>query len=299
MTLELRFGATMPLGGRETVWQARWLEGLGFDYLAVGEHFIRGNPPSPSYAALPLLGVAAGATERIRLLSSVLLAPFYHPTVLAKLATTLDVASDGRLTLGVGIGGEFPVEFKAAGLNVKHRGRQTDECLEVLRKLWTEECVTHKGRHFQLDNVTLSPRSVQDPHPPVWVAGRRDAAMVRAARFGDGWLPYFYSPERYQESLEKITAIASQDGRDMSRFPMGILSVHIDLSFGCRSCGHRRRHTGKPIPVRRRFSQGRATLLPAWSSRAVPRQDDGVLQGRGPPVRLFCRLSTGRHDPAY
>jgi probable F420-dependent oxidoreductase len=217
-TPELKFGATMPLGEAETAWQARWLEDLGFDYVAVGEHFMRGNPPSSSYAALPLLGVAAGATERIRLLSSVLLVPFYHPTVLAKLATSLDVASDGRLTLGVGVGGEFPVEFEAAGLNVKQRGRRTNECLEVMRRLWTEEHVTYQGVHFRLDDVTLNPRPAQNPHPPIWVAGRRDAAITRAALFGDGWLPYFYSPERYRDSVEKITITASEHGRDLQDF---------------------------------------------------------------------------------
>ena len=214
----LRFGTTMPLGEAETAWQARWLESLGFDYVAVGEHFMRGNPPSPSYAALPLLGVAAGATERIRLLSSVLLAPFYHPTVLSKLASTLDIASAGRLTLGVGVGGEFPVEFDAAGLSVRQRGRRANECLEALRRLWTEEHVTFTGSHFQLDDVTMNPRPVQKPHPPIWVAGRRDAAMTRAARFGDGWLPYFYSPERYRASVDRITATASERGRDLSGF---------------------------------------------------------------------------------
>ena len=212
---ELHFGASLPFGPEDTVFQARWMEELGYEYLAAGEHFMRGDPPGPSDAALPVLGVAAGATERIRLLSSILLVPFYHPTVLAKLATTLDIASGGRLTLGVGVGGEFPVEFEAAGLDVRQRGRRTNECLEVLRRLWTENGVSYEGRHFRLDNVTISPPPSQLPHPPIWVAGRRDAAMLRAARFGDGWLPYFYSPERYRDSVEKIVRFADESGREL------------------------------------------------------------------------------------
>ena len=102
---QLHFGAGMALGAAETASQARWMEDLGYEYFAVGEHYMRGNPPGPTHAALPLLGVAAGATSKIRLLSSILLAPFYHPTVLAKLTTTLDIASGGRLTLGIGVGG--------------------------------------------------------------------------------------------------------------------------------------------------------------------------------------------------
>ena len=124
---KLHFGAGMALGAAETAREARWMEELGFEYLAAGEHYMRGNPPGPTHASLPLLGVAAGATDNIRVLSSILLTPFYHPTVLAKLTNTLDIASGGRLTLGVGVGGEFPVEFEAAGLNVKQRGRITNE----------------------------------------------------------------------------------------------------------------------------------------------------------------------------
>jgi probable F420-dependent oxidoreductase len=167
---------------------------------------------------LPLLGVAAGATERIGILSSVLLTPFYHPLVLAKLATTLDIASGGRFTLGAGVGGEFPAEFAAAGLDVRGRGRRSNECLAILKRLWTEDRVTYDGQHFQLADASISPRPTQRPHPPIWIAGRRDAAMRRAARYGDGWLPYFYSPDRYRESVTRIAGLAHAENRDLSNF---------------------------------------------------------------------------------
>lgn len=214
----LHFGAGMALGAAETAREARWLEELGFEYFAAGEHYMRGNPPGPTHASLPLLGVAAGATEQIRVLSSILLMPFYHPTVLAKLTNTLDIASGGRLTLGVGVGGEFPVEFEAAGLRVSQRGRRTNECLEVLRRLWTEENVSYQGQHFQLDDVTVIPRPAQRPHPPVWVSGRREPAMLRAAKLGDGWMPYFYDPDRYRSSVAAITRFAGEQNRDLADF---------------------------------------------------------------------------------
>ena len=217
-TNELHFGSGMIGGDGETASQARWLEELGFEYVSTGEHYMRGNPPTPTSVSLPVLAVAAGATERIRLVSSVLLVPFYHPTVLAKLTATLDIASNGRLILGIGVGGEFPVEFEAVGLNVKQRGRRTNECLEVLRRLWTEEHVSFNGRHFELNDVTINPHPKQKPNPPIWVAGRRDAAMKRAAHYGDGWYPYFYSPEQYRESVEKITGFAREIDRDISGF---------------------------------------------------------------------------------
>ena len=118
-TLDLHFGISAASGADQTASQARWMEGLGYEYFSAGEHFMRGSPPGPTHAVLPLLAVAAGATEKMILLSSILLAPFYHPLLLAKLTTTLDIASGGRLTLGIGIGGEFPMEFEAAGLDVK------------------------------------------------------------------------------------------------------------------------------------------------------------------------------------
>ncbi len=219
---ELHFGSSAALGAAEIAAEARWLEELGYEYISVGEHFMRGSPPGATHAALPLLGVAAGATEKIRLLSSIILTPFYHPLTLAKFTATLDIASRGRLTLGVGVGGEFPVEFEAAGLNVRQRGRRTDECLEALNLLWSGETVSFQGRHFQLTDAGINPRPVQEPHPPVWVAGRRDAAMHRAARMGDGWLPYFYSPERYRDSVAKIGEFAAEKGRDLAGFQWGV-----------------------------------------------------------------------------
>ena len=238
--LQLHFGASTVLGASETVAEARWLEDLGFEYFSAGEHFMRGSPPGATHAALPLLGVAAGATENIRILSSILLAPFYHPLMLAKLATTLDIASGGRLTLGVGVGGEFPVEFEAAGLNLKQRGRRTDECLDVLRKLWTKDRVSYEGRHFQLRDASINPQPTQRPHPPVWVAGRRDVAMRRAVQYGDGWLPYFYNPDRYRDSLGKIREFAEEEGKDLSDFQWAFfpyISIYPTVEEAARVAG--------------------------------------------------------------
>ena len=215
---ELHFGANLVLEVGETARQAQWMEELGYEYFAAGEHFMRGSPPAATHAALPVLGVAAGATESIRLLSSILLAPFYHPLVLARSTATLDAASNGRLTLGVGVGGEYPVEFEAAELKVTQRGRRTDECLEVLRSLWTGDPVTFSGRHFNLTEAMINPGPVHRPGPPLWVSGRRDAAMRRAARLGDGWLPYFFDPNRYRDSVSKIKDFAAEDGRELDEF---------------------------------------------------------------------------------
>ena len=217
-SIELHFGANLALEIEETARQARWMEELGFEYFSAGEHFMRGDPPSPSHASLPVLAVAAGATTSMRVLSSIVLAPFYHPLMLARLTATLDAASGGRLTLGVGIGGEYPAEFQNSGLRVNQRGRRTDECLEVLLRLWRGERVTFSGRHFQLEDASINPLPTQRPHVPVWVSGRRDPAMRRAARYGNGWVPYFFDPPRYRDSVEKIRTFADDEGRGLDDF---------------------------------------------------------------------------------
>jgi len=215
---DLHFGAGLVMEAEKVAHQARWMEELGYEYFAAGEHFMRGDPPGPTHASLPILGVAAGATDKLKLVSSILLVPFYQPLVLARMTASLDSASGGRLIVGVGVGGEYPAEFEAAGLKVNQRGRRTDECLDILRQLWTGEPVTYEGRHFKVQKAAINPPPTQKPGPPVWVSGRRDAAMVRAAKFGDGWMPYFYNPNRYKDSVSKIHKAASDLGRDLGDF---------------------------------------------------------------------------------
>jgi alkanesulfonate monooxygenase SsuD/methylene tetrahydromethanopterin reductase-like flavin-dependent oxidoreductase (luciferase family) len=111
----------------------------------------------------------------------VVLLPLYNLMVLAKQTSVLDVASDGRYHMGIGIGGEFPKEFEASGVPVKERGSRANEALEVITKLWTEQRVDFEGRYSQFTGVTLSPPPTQKPHPPIWVAGRKEPAMRRAA----------------------------------------------------------------------------------------------------------------------
>lgn len=257
---DLHFGANLTLEVGETARQARWMEELGYEYFSAGEHFMRGDPPGESHASLPVLAVAAGATESIRLLSSIVLAPFYHPLMLARLTASLDAASNGRLTLGIGIGGEYPAEFEASGLRVNQRGRRTDECLEVLRQLWTGERVSYSGRHFQLDGAMINPPAVQSPHPPVWVSGRRDAAMRRAARFGEGWVPYFYDPARYRESVEKIHGFADEASRPLENFQWGFFpyislypSEQEAAEVAARQLGGQYLYGGEFINIVRRY----------------------------------------------
>ena len=130
------------------------------------------------------------------------------------MATTLDQVSNGRFDLGVGIGGEFPPEFTAAGVDVRDRGRRADEALELMSALWSGGRVDHTGSFAQIPGLELQPGPVQAGGPPRWLGGRSPAAMRRAGRFADVWMPYMYSPEQLAASLVEVREAASAHGRD-------------------------------------------------------------------------------------
>merc|ERR1739841_300719 len=104
--------------------------------------------------------------------------------------------------MGVGVGGEFPSEFEACGVPVKQRGSRTDDALEVLTRVWSETNVTYEGRYTTLKNFSIKPLPIQKPRPPIYVSGRSDAAMRRAAKYADGWIPYMYTPEHLAQSIQ-------------------------------------------------------------------------------------------------
>ena len=181
-------------------------EEQGFDLLACGEHVLFG---SPTHNAFVSLAAAAAVTDRIRLLSAVTLLPLYPPPLAAKMAATLDRLSGGRFELGVGVGGEAPVEFAASGVPVRERGRRTDEALDVLTRLFAGEEIEADGERAALD-----PLPVQRPRPPVWIGGRSEASMRRAGRTADVWMPYLCSPDRLARGLATARDEAERGGRD-------------------------------------------------------------------------------------
>jgi len=204
------------------------IEALGFDIVSCGEHVTFHGDSANGFVSLSL---AAAATTHIKLMSAITLVPLYPPALLAKMGAALDIASNGRFILGVGVGGENPKEFEACGIPVSQRGSRTNDALEVLTRVWTETNVTYTGRYTTLDNFTLKPMPIQKPRPPIWISGRKDAAMKRAARYGDGWLPYMYTPEQLADSIAKIKKYGTDLGRDMSDFQPGLFiftAVHED-----------------------------------------------------------------------
>jgi probable F420-dependent oxidoreductase len=183
-------------------------------------------PPSPTGEAITRLALLAAWTERVRIGTAVLLLPLYHPVIVAKQLADLDARSGGRVSAGIGVGGEFPAEFAAVGVPLTERGSRTDEAMEILRLLWAGRPATHHGKFFQFEDIELRPvqapgdsrQGMRPGGPPLIVSGRKAPAMRRAARLGDGWMPYLVSPDAYARSVRAIKDEARAAGRDLNGF---------------------------------------------------------------------------------
>jgi len=208
-------GVQIGLVSGGTRQQVEALEAMPVDSLWVGGHIASRNP-SPE--AMMNLARLAALTERVRIGTSILLLPLYPPALVAKQIADLDRICGGRVILGVGIGGEYPQEFRAMQVPIEERGRRANEAIPLLRRLWTAEPVTHEGRYYAMEDVKIHPAPLQPGGPPIVVAGRKEPAMRRAALLGDGWFPYLYSPRRYAASVETVQAAAAEAGRDLSSF---------------------------------------------------------------------------------
>ena len=207
---ELNFG--IMTGGPGTDVGA--LEQYPVESLWVGGHVASVNPSPEAMVSLAWLAARA---ERVRVGTSILLLPLYEPAIVAKQVADLDNATGGRVTLGVGIGGEYPGEFRACRVPRSERAPRTDEAIPLIRRLWSGEELTHDGRFYAMEDVKIHPAPVQ-AHLPIPVAGRQEPAMWRAALLGDGWMPYLYSPRRYATSVETIHEVAQREGRDLTGF---------------------------------------------------------------------------------
>jgi probable F420-dependent oxidoreductase len=198
---------------------ARKAEEAGIDSLFAGDHvtfYGAGND------GLINLAPIAVVTERVQLLTSVYLLALRHPTPVALQCAMLDQLCQGRFVLGVGIGGEDPNEWWACGIDPKTRARRTDEALQILRSLWTQEETTFEGKYFRLNQVRMQPKPFREDGIPIYIGGRSDPALRRAARYGDTWLAIWVSPRRMREAREKIDEWAAEEGRDPARIGLGL-----------------------------------------------------------------------------
>ena len=172
---------------------------------------------------LTILAAAAGATQRIRLGTSVLLANLRHPSHVAKIVSTLDFISNGRVTLGLGFGSRES-DYKAVELPFEHRGSRAVEQVQLIKRLWTEDNVTHKGRFYNLENISVGPRPVQKPHPPIWTGGSAEVALRRAGTWADGFICGSSAIADFPATWEKISGYARAAGRDPNKIAKASLT---------------------------------------------------------------------------
>lgn len=202
--------------------QVELAEKLGFDSAWLEEH----HGTSGHYHPSPFMFLAGYATrtERIQLGTNIAILPLYHPVRLAEDVAQLDIMSAGRVIFGVAIGYR-PEEFAAFQTPLQGRGAQFVEMVKLMKRLWSEENVTHQSQRYALDAFTLEPRPVQQPHPPVWLGGWGKLAIQRAALLGDAWIPgptanldkLKEAQGRYHDHLAGIGVDPAQRERPLTR----------------------------------------------------------------------------------
>jgi probable F420-dependent oxidoreductase len=270
----MRYGFYLPTRGptatRDGVLAlAREGERLGLHSAMIADHVVfpvtsdstypytlDGRHPSGGDAleTFSLLGVVAGATEKLRLVTSALVLPYRNPVLTAKMVASLDVLSGGRVTLGVGVGW-LKEEFEALGSpDFDKRGATTDEWLAIFKQLWTQSPASFNGKFYSYAHIRCEPFPIQKPHPPIWVGGHSPAALRRTARHGDGWHPVGavaaspLPPDEMRTHLATLKRLTDAEGRDFSKLTISYKAPLYDVDVADRD-GKRRSFSGTPDQI--------------------------------------------------
>jgi probable F420-dependent oxidoreductase len=184
----------------------------------------------PYYHPLATLSYLSATTRRVILGTSVLVLPYHNPVELAKYTATLDRMSGGRVTLGVGVGA-MTEEFEALGIPMRQRGALTNECIAIMKELWTNPDPTYHSQRWHFSDLKFSPKPLQQPHIPLWIGGSSPGAMKRAATIGDGWHPSGMSPEAFSQGREEVRKLATAAGRNPDALTMSV-RVEVEVHGG-------------------------------------------------------------------
>jgi len=193
-------------------------ESLGYHLIMTSDHIsvtpdVQSRYPAPFYEPMSTLGWLAGITTKIEIGTTVIIMPYRSPLETAKICANVDQLSGGRFILGVGIGWAQQ-EFQALGVPFQHRGAMTNEYLEAIKLLWTQDVASYEGRFVSFKDVHTAPRPVQSPHPPIWIGGPSDAALRRAVRYGDAWHPIRIRADWLRDTgLPRLKEIAEREER--------------------------------------------------------------------------------------
>ena len=257
----MRYGFYLPTRGatatpESLVALARRGEALGFSSVMIADHIVFPAQVKSRYPytvsgdfpgggdgldLLALMGFIAAQTERLRLVSSVMILPYRNPVSTAKALATLDVLSRGRVTVGVGVGW-LREEFEALDApDFDRRGAVSDEYIRIFKLLWTQSPATFAGEFYRFSDLVCRPHPVQKPHPPIWIGGHSRPAIRRAARLGDGWHPVGanpavpLTPTELRASLDELARLAEGAGRDPSALTSSFKAPVYDLSVSQRA----------------------------------------------------------------
>ena len=271
----MKFGTIVPMIGNLASTEAidavcAKAEAVGLDSLWVVDHIMLPHSIGAKYPynltgewmlgtgswwdAFSVMSYVAARTETVRLGTGVIVLPYRHPANTAKIVATIDQLSGGRVTFGLGVGW-MEDEFRNLGLDSFHqRGALVDEQIAVFKELWSNDPASYDGRFYQIDRVSLTPRPVQQPHPPLLVGGNTDAALRRAALLCDGWFSISLRPQELLERRQFMTGVAEQNGRDGDGLDVQMLHgivVTDDPDHRAGLADHERRQaiTGTPEQV--------------------------------------------------
>ena len=266
----MKFGFYLPNQGPNARSQplseiAQKGEQLGFHCMVAGDHILvpdeiespypytvdgrfPGGGTGEYFEQLTLLTYLAGITTQIRLVPSVMIVPHRPALLTAKILSTLDVLSEGRLTVGVGVGW-MKEEFEALGAPpFRERGAVTNEYLQAFIELWSNESPDFKGKYCDVSGIKFLPKPIQKPHPPIWVGGHSKAALKRTAIYGDGWHPVGaipanpLEPDELINKLSQLYDYANQVNRDPTTLEIAMKAPLYDSESG--STNIRRRFSG-------------------------------------------------------
>ncbi len=193
-------------------------ETLGYHLIMTSDHIaitpdVQSRYPAPFYEPFSTLGWLAGITRAIEIGTTVIIVPYRNPLETARVLANVDQLSGGRLIFGVRVGWAQQ-EFEVLGAPFHRRGAMTNEYLEAIKVLWTQDCASYEGRYVTFKDVTTTPRPVQQPHPPIWVGGVSEAALRRTVRYGQGWRPIRARLTSFRdEQVPRLRAIAEEEQR--------------------------------------------------------------------------------------
>jgi probable F420-dependent oxidoreductase len=225
---KIRFGAMATAADRDHALKTvSTLGEWGFDSIWTGDHVAFTGPIDDSLTQLTYM---SALKPSLLFGTSIYLLPLRHPTTVAKMVATVDrLMGAGHFIFGVGVGGEFPREYEACGVPVKQRGGRMNEAIEIIKRLWTGEPVEYHGKYFSFPQITMAPKPRTPGGPPIWIGGRAEAALKRAARLGDGWMPYVVTPKRVADGLDYIAREARAAGRNFEHFGT---ALHLFATLG-------------------------------------------------------------------